>query len=106
MAQFDWDRELTTEERDQMITQVAEAIVKRGMATPAILFLEMNKPLAFLSSQALVVSAGFLAPIVGLANLQKFSKLVQSRGNIERLMRRIEDLSVEPHSGGAETPRS
>jgi hypothetical protein len=91
----DWTDELSDEERDRIIEKVAIGIVRRGMETPAILFLEMHKPVSFLASQSLVVISPFTAPFIGMENVQIASKLMEDRENIERLIRRIEELAVE-----------
>ena len=51
------DYEITEEERDQVIEKWARKIVGKGLETPAILFLEMHKPLTFLASQGLLVGS-------------------------------------------------
>ncbi len=91
-----WSEDLTVEELNKLINDIADAIVKRGLTTPAILFLEMNRPLSFVASQSLVVGAPFLAPFVGIDRVQDFSRLLKDRQNVEMLIRRIEDRSEEP----------
>ncbi|MGC8666846.1 MAG: hypothetical protein ACP5VE_01850 [Chthonomonadales bacterium] len=89
------DQELTPQERDALIERIATGIVRRGMEVPAVLFLEMHKPLGFIASQGLVVTAPLIAPILGFDNVQMAGKLMEDRGNIERLIRRIEELAAE-----------
>lgn len=91
----DWDVELTPERRDALIDQVAGQIVRRRMETPAILFLEMNKPVSFIASQGMVALSPFVAPFVGFQNVRLASRLFEDRQNVERLIRRIEDLAAE-----------
>jgi hypothetical protein len=98
----DWMDDLTPQERDDLIEKIAQGVVKRGMQTPAILFLEMHKPLTFVASQSLVVSSPFIAPFVGIGNIQLAAKLIEKRENIELLIERIEELSNLP-SGETET---
>jgi hypothetical protein len=86
---------LADDERDRIIEKIAQETVKRGMETPAVLFLEMHKPVSFFASQSLVVFSPFTAPFVGLENVQVASKLMEKRENVELLIRRIEELSVE-----------
>jgi len=90
----EWSEPLDPEERDRILQKVADGIVRRGMETPAILFLEMNKPLSFFAGQGLIVMSPFVAPFVGFENLQIATKVLDDRDNIERLIRRIEDLAV------------
>ena len=91
----DWDTPLTVEERDQLIEKISSAVIARRMETPTILFLEMHKPLSFIASQGLVVSSPFVAPLVGLDNVQLAVKLLEDRENVERLIDRIEEKAQE-----------
>ena len=91
----DWIDDLSDEERDRIVEKVAQGIVKKVMETPAILFLEMHKPVSFFASQSLVVLSPFTAPFIGLENVQIASKLIEKRENVEMLIRRIEELAVE-----------
>ena len=91
MWNFDWDAELPEEDRDKMIATLADKVQQRGLHTPAILLLEMHKPLAFLAGQTMILGSGFLAPLFGPQNVQKYAKLLESRDNIELLIQRIEE---------------
>ena len=91
MGNFDWDAELPEEDRDKLIATLADKVHQRGLHTPAILFLEMHKPLAFLAGQTMILGSGFLAPLFGPQNVQKYAKLLESRANIELLIQRIEE---------------
>jgi hypothetical protein len=91
----DWYAEISPEERDLVIDNIAQAVSKRGMETPAILFLEMHKPVSLFASQGLVVSSPLIAPLVGLDNVRIASRLFEKRENVELLIRRIEDFAVE-----------
>lgn len=85
--------ELSPEDRDKMIDELAEKIVDRGMETPAIMFLEMHKPVSFLASQTMLVASPFLAPVFGFEGMQRYSALFSTLDNVELLIQRIEDLS-------------
>ena len=95
MFGWDWDEELTTEQRDTLIERLASRVVKHKMQMPAVLVLEMHKPFAFLAGQSLLLGSGFLAPLFGPENVRRYSKLFEDRANIERLMERIEELDAE-----------
>ncbi len=90
-----WDSEVTPEERDRLIDKIASGVVKRGLETPAILFLEMHKPLSFIASQGMVVSSPLIAPFVGFDNVQIATRLMENRENVELLIQRIEGLAAE-----------
>ena len=95
MWNFDWDAPLPDAERDELIEALAQKVDKRGLHTPAILLLEMHKPIAFIAGQSLVLGSGFLGPLFGPKNVQKYSKLLEDRANIERLVQRIEELQTK-----------
>ncbi len=94
MIGFDWDADLPESRRDELIENLAQKVTQRRLSAPAILFLELHKPLAFLAGQSLVLGSGFLAPLFGPQNVQQYAKLIESRDNVERLIQRIEELSV------------
>ncbi|MDH7482934.1 MAG: hypothetical protein QHH26_13315 [Armatimonadota bacterium] len=87
--------ELTPEERDKLIDELATKIVNKRMETPAIIFLEMHKPVAFIASQAAIVASPFLVPLFGREGVEKYSQLFSSPENVERIIQRIEDLVEE-----------
>lgn len=91
----DWLVEIGDEERDRLIEKVAAGVVQRRMETPAVLFLEMHKPLTFFASQGLIMASPFVGPFVGIENLRVVSKLLERRENVERLIQRIEELAEE-----------
>ena len=74
----------------ELMERVAVAIVKRGMAAPATVFLESMGPMNFLGSQAL----HFLTPIIEFAFLarevEQVARLLERRDTISRLIALIE----------------
>jgi len=91
---------LTEKERDEMIEQIAMNIHRRRLETPAILFLEMHKPLSFFASQTLIVTSPLIAPIVGFGRIAAASRLLESRDNVELLVRRLEQLASSKETEG------
>ncbi len=81
----------TPETAAVLFEKIAKKIVEREMTVPAIMLLEMVKPLSFLGSQALV----FLNPIVSLVvssgDYYRFVRLLEERENIEKLAVAIEE---------------
>jgi hypothetical protein len=89
------ESELPPEERDRLLQRAAEAVVRRRLETPAILLLEMHRPLTTLGSQALVLFTPLLGPVLGVETLQKLTRLLDDRENLDRLIDRIETLAGE-----------
>jgi len=83
--------ELKPEERDDILERAARKVTERRLEVPAILALEMHRPLAFLGSQGVVVFTPMLAPLFGLRNLQVLQHLLADRRNLDRLIERIEE---------------
>lgn len=84
------ERSLSEDDR-ALLDKVADAIARRRMVAPAIFFLESMKPLGFVASQAM----HFFRPIVDVvlrdpANYERLARLLERRGSIELLLRRLE----------------
>lgn len=86
---------LDEEETQKVIDEIADIVIKRKLETPAIMFLEMNKPLSFIAGQGMIVAMPFLGPFVGADRMARYSRFLQTHENVERLIRRIEDLAEE-----------
>jgi hypothetical protein len=80
------------EAQHDLIERLCAAVVRRRMATPVLLFLEMHRPFHYLSGQVL----HFLQPLVaGLANTDgygEFTRFLEQRGSIDYLVARLEAL--------------
>lgn len=85
-----WTDDLTEQETDDLLAKLEAEIRKRRLEAPAILFLEMNKPIARIAANAMIVFTPFLAPIVGMDNVHNYSRLLMDRDNVERLIVRLE----------------
>lgn len=86
---------LTDTQRDAIIDSISQKIIGRRLEAPAVLFLEMHKPLSFLASQSLLVAMPFIGHLLGPDKISDLSKLLKDRNNVERLISRIEELSME-----------
>lgn len=84
-------------ERDaeHLLEKAAQVIVKQRMEVPAILFLEMNKPLANLIGHAVWVTIPVWALFFGVATTNELGALLSNPERIERLIQRIEELSAK-----------
>jgi hypothetical protein len=84
------EQEVVTIDDVALLERVADAVVKRGMAAPATVFLESLGPMNFLGSQAL----HFLTPILEFAfdsrEVEQVAQLLERRDTITRLIALIE----------------
>jgi hypothetical protein len=74
-----------------MLDELADAIVKRRLETPALFFLESMRPLSFVSSQMMV----FFRPFVQLVwtsprRWDQIQRVLEHRDAVEALARRLE----------------
>jgi|SRR5450759_7342 hypothetical protein len=82
--------DLDASRRQQLIERVAQQIAGRGMTAPAILFLEMHKPLAFLGAQLLWIAQPFLSIGLNNADLSDLITVIEDRAGVEELIERLE----------------
>ena len=96
--------ELTPERRDQIVEAFARAVVRRRLEAPAILFLELHRPLTTLASACVTFSQPTLGALFGFRRMTEWASLLDDRENIEILVRRIEELSNRAVSAPPPTP--
>lgn len=99
---FDWNRPLDQKRLEALIEEIAQWVHHRQLHVPAIMLLEIHKPISFFVGQGLVFSATLLAPLFGAQKVQEFSRLLENRENIERLIQRIETLASAPNAVASE----
>lgn len=86
-----WKDEPSDHEVDSVIDNAAEMIRKRKLEAPAIMALEMHKPLAFLGGHAAVAFSPFLVPFFGFDKVNDYSRVFAKRENVEKLLRKLEE---------------
>lgn len=86
---------LTAKRRDELIDWFVDQCAKRGLIAPAIMFLEVNRPMTFIASSGVT----FLAPILGAAlkpnMMEEIAALLEDRKNIDLIIGRLEKASEE-----------
>lgn len=84
-----------SEEETALLNKVADAVVKRRLTAPALMFLESVRPLNFLGSQVMV----FFQPIVSLAisikEMEMLAQILERRRSIPFLIEIIEKREDE-----------
>jgi hypothetical protein len=73
-----------------LLEQVANAVVARGMATPATLFLESVGPMNFIGSQALHFFTPILEVVFPHRDMERVARLLERRDTLSRLVTLIE----------------
>ena len=85
-----WKDELTEEETQALLDKCSNEIRRRQLEAPAIVFLEMHKPLSNVFAHAGLTMAPFLVPLFGFDFVNDYSNLLQKRDNVERLIQMLE----------------
>ncbi len=83
-----------------LLDAIATAVVRRGLAAPAILFLETVSPLNFLGSQALHGIAPLLDVIGSAEDAQRLAAILERRDAVAILRSRIEGAAALAGGGG------
>ncbi len=82
---------LDPQRRDQLIEELAHRAAQAHLTAPAILFLEMYKPLAFLGAQLLWAAQPFLGLWWSPADVRALARLFEDPSSVDRLIERIEE---------------
>lgn len=79
-----------TARQTELVDKVCRVVVRRRMVTPALMTLEMCRPLNFVAAQAM----HFFRPIVSVVldgpSIAEFATFLEHRGSVEYLCRRLE----------------
>jgi hypothetical protein len=89
------ESETDTARRDEVIERLARAVVARRLEAPATLFLELNRPLGFLFSQATFFARPFLSFFLPVRDIEAAAGVLGDPAALDRLMNRMDALSAE-----------
>ena len=84
------DKSPLSQEEDAIMDKLAKKTIERGMAVPAILFLESVKPLNFIASQVLVFFEPIVQTLFSFKDYDTFRSALEKRETIEILLLKIE----------------
>ena len=82
----------------QLISNLAEKIVRHGMAIPAILFLEMGKYLSFFGGQLMIFFGPIITVFIPFHSYYRIAELLEDRKNVEMLITELEKLENNHHN--------
>ena len=83
------------ERTEQLLEQCAQWVVRKGLEAPALMFLEMHKPLITLAAVSYAMTQPMLMLFFGFRRTEDLRVLLSERDNVEALMQRIELRSKE-----------
>ena len=88
-----------TPEQQTVIDDLCRRVVERGMATPAILFLESSQPLGPMAAQGLLLLQPWFELAVDRKQLALLTRFLDQRGSFEAICRRLEELAAQDRPG-------
>lgn len=102
--------ELSPEEK-AVVQKIADKVVRWGITVPAIMFLEVHRPLSFVASQGLHMLSPFVSMFLDPKELDVLAKMLERRETIEEIIVAIEatdaraiDAQKKKKSSGGDQP--
>lgn len=86
-----------TDAERPVVERVCRTIVRRRMTTPALMLLEMARPLNYLGAQTLHFFGPVATAVVDREGYRHFAAFLERRGSVDYLCRQIEALEAEQH---------
>jgi len=83
-----------------IVDRVCRSIVKRGMTTPALMALEMSRPLNFIAAQAMHIVRPAAELVLDTQSFKQFALFLEQRGSIEFFCNRLQQHAA----GSVEAP--
>jgi hypothetical protein len=84
-----------TDEQRRIVETLVREVVRRRLTTPALLTLELSRPLTFVSAQVLHFFEPFVSSIGGAVAYQEFALFLEQRGSVDYICERIEAIEHE-----------
>lgn len=81
-----------TEPQRVIIERVCGEIVRRRLTTPALMMLEMSRPLNFVGAQAMHFFTPLVSTVTDAKGYEQFAMFLEKRGSIAYMCARIEAL--------------
>jgi hypothetical protein len=83
------------EQSEQLLDRLTQHIDRWGLTLPALLFLQVTRPLSFIASQGLLLCQPVLSFFYDTPRIADYADLLADRANIDRLVARLESDSYE-----------
>jgi hypothetical protein len=83
------------EAQARTIERVCREVVRRRLTTPAMIALEMGRPLNHLSAQVLTFFQPFIAIAGDATAYEQFTSFLEQRGSVDYIGARIEALEAD-----------
>ena len=84
-----------TETQRKLVDKVCAEIVRRRLTTPALMALEMSRPLNFVSAQFLHFVQPTVSTILDAEGINQLAAFLEQRGSIEFICKRLEAMDAD-----------
>ena len=84
-----------TDEQRSIVERLCREVVRRRMTVPALLTLEMSRPLGYLAAQTIHFLTPLIAAVTDAQTHKHLAAFLERRQSVEYLCRRIEQLEAE-----------
>jgi len=85
---------------EQLIERLAKQISRWRLTVPAILLLQVTRPLSFIASQGLLLCQPLLSFVYDASRVADYAELLADRASIDRLVAQLEAEERARGSGG------
>ncbi len=82
------------ERQRKLVDAICAEIVRRRMATPALLLLEMHRPFNYVSAQLMHFFQPILSILTDTGGYEEFVRFLEQRGSVDHVIRRIDALET------------
>ena len=84
-----------TEQQCEIVDRVCREVVRRRMVTPALMALEMSRPLNYIGAQVMHFFGPIATVLVDAEGYRQFAEYLEHRGSIGHLTERLEAIEAE-----------
>jgi hypothetical protein len=91
-----------TAEQRPIVEKLCAEVVRRRMAVPALMLMEMSRPLNYMSAQAIQFFAPLISALTNADGHTRLAEFLERRGSVDYLCDRIEELEAERKRAAAD----
>jgi len=81
-----------TDRQREIVDSLCRSVVRRQLTSPALLALEMSRPLNYVTAQTLHFLTPLLSVVTGGESQTELAHFLEQRGSVDYICKRIEEL--------------
>ena len=79
----------------EVVDRLCREVVRRRLTTPALLLLEMSRPMNYMSAQLLHFFPPIATTLANTAEYDAFTAFLEQRGSVDYLVQRLEAIEAD-----------